>query len=219
MLAPTPVVIFGIGTFASVVAQYLGDRVVAFTVDKDYREKTAFMQKPVETFENLRHTYPPNEYELLFAVTQQNGHRQLLRTKCSQAKEMGYLFARFVHPTAYVGKSVTLNEGVIISPHAVVESNSWLGMGTIVRSGAYIGHHCWLGGFVYVAPRASMSGHVTIQWNAFIGNNATLRDRITIGENAIVGAGAVVLRDVRDNEVYKAMEARLLSTDARDMVI
>jgi acetyltransferase-like isoleucine patch superfamily enzyme len=64
-----------------------------------------------------------------------------------------------------------------------------------------------------------MSGHVTINDGVFIGNNATLRDRITIGENAIVGAGAVVLRHVKSNEVYKAMEARLLSIDAREVKI
>lgn len=214
-----PVVVFGIGTFASVVAGYLGDRVYAFTVDAEYRKQNTFDHRPVVEFSKLRCTHPPKYFKLFLAVTQQNGHRELLRLKYEQAVDMGYSIATCIHPTAYVGECVEMEEGILISPHAIVESGTTLGRCTIVRSGAYVGHHCTVGDFVYVAPRASMSGHVTIEDGAFIGNNATLRDRIVIGENAVIGAGAVVLRNVRDNEVYKAIEARLLSIDARTVKI
>lgn len=215
----TPVVIFGIGTFASVVSGYFGDLVYAHTVDSQYCKQNIFEGKPVIEFEKLRFTHPPSHFKLFIAVTQQNGHRELMRLKYEQACDMGYTMATCIHPSAYVSSGVVMQEGTLISPRAIVEAHTQLGRCVVVRSGAYIGHHCDIGDFTYIAPRASMSGHVTVEANTFIGNNATLRDRIVVGENAIVGAGATVLRNVKDNETYKAMEGRLLSVDAREVKI
>lgn len=214
----TQVVIFGVGTFASVVSGYFGDAVYAHTIDGDYCKRFTFEGKPVIPFDELVYTHPPSHFQLFIAVTQQNGHRRLLEHKYQQAVNMGYTLTSLIHPTAYT-HDLEWNEGILVSPGTIVEQGTQLGTCAIVRSGAYVGHHCNVGDFVYIAPRASMSGHVTIENGAFIGNNATLRDRITIGENAIVGAGAVVLRDVKANEVYKAIDARLLSADAREMKI
>lgn len=216
----TPTVIFGIGTFASVIAGYLGSDVYAYTVDTAYWEHGRFGGKPLVEFQRVYHHYPPDTFKLFIAVTQQNGHRDLLRNKYKQATDMGYSIASFVHPTAYTPE-VRYNgsEGVLISPCAMIERRTSLGICTYVRTGAYIGHDCQIGNFVYIAPRACISSNSTVGDGAFIGTNATIRDGITIGENAIVGAGAVVLRDVKPNEVYKADEARLLSIDARKVKI
>lgn len=216
----TAIVVFGIGSFAALVSRYLGDSVYAHTVDAAYcGAHNIFMGKPVIEFEKLQHTHPPSHFQLMFAVTQQNGHRDLLKRKYEQAKDKGYTIATYIHPTAYVEKSVHLDEGVLVSPCAIIEAQTNVGICVHVRSGACIGHDCLIENFAYIAPRASVSSHSLVGENAFIGNNATMRDNLRVGNNAIVGAGAVVLRDVKENEAYKAIEARLLSVDARKVTI
>ena len=64
-----------------------------------------------------------------------------------------------------------------------------------------------------------LSGHVDVGAGAFIGNNATIRDRVTIGHHAVIGCGAVVLRDVKPDEVYRGYPARLLSISGKEILI
>ena len=66
-----PVVIFGAGTFAQVVATYLGKQAIAFTVDKEYM-KGGLKPLPVVPFETLEMEYSPDKVDILIAVTQQN---------------------------------------------------------------------------------------------------------------------------------------------------
>lgn len=212
------VVIFGTGTFAQVVARYFGD-VVAYTVDADYVQTLNLDQKPVVPFEELETVYSPGDVQVFVAVTQQNGHRDLLERKVCGVWKKGYETPFFIHPTAITPTHCPLPQNCLISPGAIVEPFVSLGNGVMIRSGAYIGHHCTIRDFAYIAPKASMSGHVDVGAGAFIGNNATIRDRVTIGHHAVIGCGAVVLRDVRPYEVYQGYPARLLSISGEDIEI
>ena len=207
-------IIFGVGGFAEIVARYIGlGNVDAFTVDGDHIESLEFMGKRVVPFEEIGEQFPPPDHGMIIAVTQQNGHRGLMKTKAEEAMKAGYWLGSFVHASAVIVGHIWVMEAsqnCIIGPSAIIEPEVKLGDGVIVRSGAYIGHHCHLECYSYIAPRASMSGYVRVGEGAFIGNNATIRDRVTIGWGAVVGAGAVVLRDVAPGEVYQGYPARLL---------
>lgn len=212
------IVIFGTGTFAQVVARYLDD-VVAYTVDADYVKTLNLDGKLVVPFEELQETYTPDNVQVFVAVTQQNGHRDLLERKVCEVWKKGYETPFFAHPTAILPAHVPMPQNCLISPGAIIEPFVSLGNGVMVRSGAYVGHHCTIREFSYIAPRASIAGHVDIGAGVFIGNNATIRDRVTIGHHAVIGCGAVVLRDVKPNEVYRGYPARLLSIGGEDIEI
>ena len=217
------VVIFGTGTLAQVVARYYDDdcenEVVAYTVDADYIRTLELDGRPVVPFEELAENYPPEACSLLVAVTQQNGHRDLLERKVCEAWEKGYCTTSFIHPSATVANFTSGGNYCVISPGAIIEPYITLGNGVFIRSGAYVGHHCTIRDFAYIAPRASVSGHVDVGAGAFIGNNATIRDRVTIGHHAVIGCGAAVLRDVKPYEVYRGYPARLLSISGNEVEI
>ena len=57
---------------------------------------------------------------------------------------------------------------------------------------------------------ASISGRVKIGDFSSIGTNATILPNISIGKNSFIGAGAVVTKDVLDNQVVYGVPARLM---------
>ena len=50
-----------------------------------------------------------------------------------------------VHPTAALGKDVTLGKGVSVGAHAVVEDGASIGDGTILYPLSYVGHGAKIG--------------------------------------------------------------------------
>lgn len=53
-------------------------------------------------------------------------------------------------------------------------------------------------------------GKVTFKDNCFIGANVLICHPVTIGENSIVGAGAVVTKDIPDNEIWGGVPAHFI---------
>ncbi|MDD2688601.1 MAG: UDP-3-O-(3-hydroxymyristoyl)glucosamine N-acyltransferase [Candidatus Omnitrophica bacterium] len=82
-----------------------------------------------------------------------------------------------IHPSAIVGKGVSLGKGIAIGPYAVVEDEVCLGDETIIYAGCFIGHHTKIGSNTIIYP------HVSI------------RERITIGCRVIIHSGTVIGSD------------------------
>ena len=87
---------------------------------------------------------------------------------------------------------------------------SRIGDFTLINTGATIDHECVIGEGVHVMGATAIAGRVTIGDFANIGTNATILPNLTIGGGAQIGAGALVRRDVGENEVVVGNPARLL---------
>ena len=55
-----------------------------------------------------------------------------------------------------------------------------------------------------------ISGKIDIDENTFIGTNTIICRPVKIGKNVIIGAGAVVTKDIPDNEIWAGNPARLI---------
>ena len=82
-----------------------------------------------------------------------------------------------VHPTAFVGRDVTLGSGVHIGANAVVKDGSTIGDRSVIDAGAVVGDR------------------VTLGSDCFIHSNATLYHDISIGNRVIVHSGTVIGSD------------------------
>lgn len=80
-----------------------------------------------------------------------------------------------VHPTAVLGRNVTLGERVSIGAHAVIGDNVIIGDDTIIHPLAYIGHDATIGSSTQIAPQV------------YIGDRVTVGDRTTILAGAVIG--------------------------------
>lgn len=117
-------------------------------------------------------------------------------------KKAGVTFINAIHPTAFIEKSATIGENVMVGAFSYLNVGSSVGNDVLINNGCIVEHDCSLGDHSDINPGVVMGGGVTIGNGAFIGLGAKLRDHISIGENAIVGMGTVVLKDVPPGVVF-----------------
>lgn len=204
-----PIVVFGAGQTAEVVAYYLeqdgGRRVAGFCVDGDYLKEDVFLGRPVVALEAIAKAFPPAEHSIFVALSFAGLNRPRA-DKLSQLLAMGYRPERFVHSRAMVAPSVPIGPNSLVLENNVVQVGCRIGTNTFLWSGNHVGHHTVIGDHCYIASHAVISGAVTIGDYTFVGVNATIRDNVRIGQRNIVGAASVILSDSADGSVFRAAE-------------
>ena len=113
-------------------------------------------------------------------------------------RQMDFSFPNLIHPTAFVEKSVCLNEGIQILAKSYISSESKIGFGTLINAGVVLSHECLIGTCVNLSPGALLAGNVEVHDFAQIGMGATINLGVRIGKAARVGNSAVVKEDVPD---------------------
>jgi sugar O-acyltransferase (sialic acid O-acetyltransferase NeuD family) len=127
-----------------------------------------------------------------------------------RVEQMGFRFARIVHPRARISASSVIGDGVVISAGVMIAAETTIGRHVIINRGATIGHNTLIQDYVTVGPGANIAGGVTIDRGAYVGIGATVVDRIRIGAHAFVSAGAVVMKDVPDQVQVLGNPARIV---------
>lgn len=82
-----------------------------------------------------------------------------------------------IHPTAILGKDVSIGCEVAIGPYVVIEDNVCIGDKAIIYSGSFIGHHTKIGD------------------NTLIYANVSIREHIIVGDRVIIHSGTVIGSD------------------------
>jgi UDP-3-O-[3-hydroxymyristoyl] glucosamine N-acyltransferase len=81
-----------------------------------------------------------------------------------------------IHPTAAIGKDVTLGEGVSVHAYAVIEDRAVIGARTV------IGAHCYIGQDARIGTDGILNPRVTVMHRCIVG------DRTLIHSGAVIGA-------------------------------
>lgn len=108
--------------------------------------------------------------------------------------------------------------GVIIGNNVEIGGNTCIDRGalsdTVIEDYAkidnlcHIAHNAHIGKNAVVVACAEVSGSCTIGENTWVGPNACIRDQRTVGANSLIGMGAVVAKNVPDNEVWAGNPAK-----------
>ncbi|MCM8784981.1 MAG: UDP-3-O-(3-hydroxymyristoyl)glucosamine N-acyltransferase [Candidatus Omnitrophica bacterium] len=84
------------------------------------------------------------------------------------------VFPPGIHPTAIIGKNVSLGKDVSIQPYVVIEDYVKIGDKTVIGAGVYIGHYTEIGNECLIYPKV------------------VIRERIKIGNRVIIHPGTVI---------------------------
>lgn len=211
-------VIVGAGEFGEIAYEYFSYdseyEVVAFAVEKKYKNTNTLLGLPVVDFEDMEKIYSPLEYEVFVAVTyvQLNRARKRLYKAC---KQKGYHCASYISSHAFVWHNVTVGENTFIFEDNTIQYHVSIGNNVILWSGNHIGHrtviedHCWL------TSHDVISGFCRIGQGCFIGVNATLGDNVVLAKDTVLGAGAVTVKSLGQiGQVYIGSPAKPLGKTA-----
>lgn len=199
------VVVFGAGDIARLAHFYFTrdseHSVVAFTVDRAFRQTEAFEGLPLVDFETVTDRYPPSEYRMFVALSYASINR-IRAEKYAQAKAKGYSLVSYVssrctwltdHPP---GDNCFVLEDNTVQPFVKIGSNVTLWSGNHIGHDAVIDDHC------FVSSHVVISGRVHVGQYCFLGVNATIRNAVTLAPETLVGAGAVIMGDTKPKSVY-----------------
>lgn len=98
-----------------------------------------------------------------------------------------------------IGSLCTINRGTIDS--TVIYDN------VKINDQVHIAHNCIIGKNTIITGMVNISGGAKIGENCWLGPNCSIINKVKIGNNVKVGIGAVVTRDVLDNETVMGLEA------------
>ena len=124
-------------------------------------------------------------------------------------KYYGFTFKTLISPRANVSYSAVIGMGTIIQAGVHVSAEVCIGDFVKLNNNANVMHECKIGNFSTVAPNAVLLGRVHIGDEVYIGANSTLLPEIDIKRGVTVGAGAVVTRNIVDeNIIVKGIPAK-----------
>ncbi len=205
-----PVLVYGAGGHAKVVIDILerSDDCEVIGVLDDSQEPACatFLGYPVMGGMAWLEAQRP-ETGLVLAVGDNMNRRRL--AKKLRHLELTPVVA--IHPTAQIGRDVTIGEGTVVVAGAVVNPGATVGRYCIVNTGATIDHECIIGDYTHICPGVHLSGNVRVGNCTFIGIGASVIQNITIGDEVTVGAGAAVIRDIPAASTVVGVPARRIT--------
>jgi sugar O-acyltransferase (sialic acid O-acetyltransferase NeuD family) len=199
------IVMFGAGKIADEAYFYLTNdsphKIVAFTVDREYRSVSEKLGLPVVPFEDVQDEYPPDDFQMFVAVGYQNLNR-LRAQKYEEAKAKGYELVSYVSSRASNFGQVEVGDNCFVLEFAVLQPCAKIGSDVFIWSSNHIGHHSSIGDHCYIAGNVVVSGNTRVEPYCFIGVSATLGHEITIGQESFVGAGSLITKNAPAKSVF-----------------
>jgi len=132
------------------------------------------------------------------------GSTELRRTVFERAKARGFEFATVVHPSAVIGREVSLEEGAQVMAGAVVQPGTVLGRNCLVNTRASVDHDCIVGAHAHIAPGVTLCGGVRVGAGAHVGTGGSVIQGIEIGASSLVRAGTATTAPVPDGTKGRA---------------
>ena len=118
--------------------------------------------------------------------------------------------ATIIHPSAFVGYNADIAPGVMIMANSYVGTAAKIGMCTLLMSNTVIGHNTNIGKFCHISAGAVVSSYVNLGNASDVALNATVLEKINIEKNAVVGAGAMITKDIFENQIVVGNPQRVL---------
>ncbi|QLE78823.1 hypothetical protein FLM55_03330 [Francisella sp. Scap27] len=209
-------VIYGNGKIAKVIYQFVKKKfdVVAFAVEKKYKNTDTIEGVPLIEFEDIQNQYGPDDHKMLIAVgyVQMNDIRE---KKYQEAKEKGYGFINYIHPSVEMHDNVEIGENNIILDHVTIQPYVKIGSSNLVWSNAVIAHGSVIEDTSWITSGVVISGDAIIKSKCFLGVNATIGHNTVIERENFIGANTLVTKNTIPKDVFISREGEKFRLDSQ----
>ena len=112
------------------------------------------------------------------------------------------------HPSAIVGKDVSIGDGTFVAAGVIVNAGARIGVDAILNTGCIVDHDCVIGEHSHIGPQVALCGAVTLGEGVLFGVGSCASPRASVGAWSVVGAGAAVVGDLPARTVCVGVPAR-----------
>lgn len=100
---------------------------------------------------------------------------------------------------------VIIEENVVIQNNCVIDKGVFdktvIGKNSKIYNLVHIAHDSKIGENIFITAGVIICGRVKVGKNSYLGPNCTIKNGLSLGENSKVSMGAVVTKNVGDNEI------------------
>ncbi len=122
----------------------------------------------------------------------------------------GFKFISSLHPSAQIGRGVTIGDGSVLMAGAIVNSDSRVGNFCILNTRASLDHDSVMEDFSSLAPNAVTGGNVHIGSFSAVSLGASIIHGVKVGEHSVLGAGALAVDDIPHHSVAYGTPAKVM---------
>jgi acyl-[acyl carrier protein]--UDP-N-acetylglucosamine O-acyltransferase len=105
-----------------------------------------------------------------------------------------------------IGNSNRISEGTII--HRGREGETLIGNNNFIMANCYIAHNVEIGNRVEICAGSVIGGYAKLNDGSILKLRSVIRNRVKIGSQSLIGMGAVVTKDVPNNETWVGVPAK-----------
>lgn len=192
----------GHGKVVADIALSLGKWEEIYFLDDDKSIKKSLGLEVIGTTDKIADYI--DEYDMFVGI----GNNEIRKKLYMKLEQLGASIPVLVHPSAVVGKEVTIDKGTVVMAGVVINCSTTIGKGCIINTGARIDHDNLIEDFVHISPGSLLAGTVTIGECTWLGIGSVVRNNIKIAKKCLIGAGAVVVRNITKNGVYIGVPAK-----------
>jgi len=208
------IVIYGKGDFAKLMYHYFKTdskyNVVAFCVDKPFKNSDTYCKLPLISCEDMYKKYPNKNYQSFVAVGYSN--MRIRKIMFDKIKDMGYTCVNYISSKANVDKSLLLGENNVILQGSTIEPFVKINNNNIIWSSVTISHDVKIKSHSFFASQSLVGGFSIIKNNCFIAFKSTIINNIILDKETLLGSCSLQLTNTKKYTQYFGSPTKAIST-------
>lgn len=154
--------------------------------------------------------YFEDDYVLFMYAIHPVGHGSLRVNLFEKLGIPDNKLATIIHPSAFVANNAKIEPGVMIMSNCYVGPATHIKKCALVMANVLVGHNTIVGEFCHLSVGSVVSSYITMGTASDIALNATILEKVKVGKYAVVGAGAMVNKDVYEDNVVVGNPSKVL---------
>ena len=138
-----------------------------------------------------------------------NWQRKLMFDKITSISSK-FEFVNCIHPSAIIGKNVTIGKGTVIMAGVIINSSATIMEHCILNTNSLLEHDCVMNNFSSLSPGVNTGGNMVLGNGSAICIGVTVVEDIKIGDHTVIGAGSLVVDNLPDEVVAYGTPARII---------